>query len=70
MNENDLDTDNAGDDGLIDAATTDSDLQRLQRERDDLFERLARATTDFKNSQKRMQAEFDQRLQYANSGLI
>lgn len=43
---------------------------RLRAERDDLFERLARATAEFKNSQKRMQAEFDQRLQYANSSLI
>ncbi len=42
----------------------------LQAERDALYERLARATAEFKNSQKRMQTEFDQRLQYANSSLI
>jgi molecular chaperone GrpE len=46
------------------------DVQKLQAERDDLYERLARATAEFKNSQKRMQGEFDQRLAYANSSLI
>lgn len=42
----------------------------LRAERDDLYNRLARATADFKNSQKRLQAEFDQRSQYANQSLI
>jgi molecular chaperone GrpE len=46
------------------------DLAKLRAERDDLFERLARATAEFKNSQKRIQTEFDQRVQYANSTLI
>src|SRR5688500_159315 len=47
-----------------------ADTSKLQAERDDLFERLARATADFKNSQRRMQQEFDQRLAYANQSLI
>ncbi len=47
-----------------------NDMLQLQAERNDLYERLARATAEFKNSQKRMQGEFDQRLQYANSSLI
>src|SRR5688500_9175751 len=42
----------------------------LKAERDDLYNRLARATADYKNSQKRQQAEFDQRAQYANQSLI
>jgi molecular chaperone GrpE len=46
------------------------DVQKLQEERDDLYNRLARATAEFKNSQKRMQVEFDQQLQYANASLI
>jgi molecular chaperone GrpE len=46
------------------------DTQRLQAERDHLFDRLARATADFQNSRKRIQAEADQRLQYANANLI
>ena len=46
------------------------DVQKLQAERDELFNRLAHTTADFKNAQRRMQGEFDQRLQYANSSLI
>src|SRR3954466_15886403 len=45
-------------------------MATLKAERDDFYNRLARATADFKNSQKRMQAEFDTRLQYANQSLI
>ena len=46
------------------------DVQKLRAERDSLFERLARATADFKNVQKRLQSEADQRVQYANQSLI
>ena len=46
------------------------DAQRLQAERDDLYQRLARATADFKNTQRRIQGEADQRVQYANQSLI
>ena len=45
-------------------------MATLKAERDDYYNRLARATADFKNSQKRMQAEFDSRLQYANQSLM
>jgi len=48
----------------------DDEVQKLKAERDSLFDRLARATAEFKNSQKRSQIEMDQRLQYANSALI
>jgi molecular chaperone GrpE len=47
-----------------------ADVQRLQAERDDMYQRLARATADFKNTQKRIQSEADQRVQYANQSLI
>lgn len=47
-----------------------TDMQRLQEERDALFDRLARATADFRNAQKRLQSELDQRVQYGNSSLI
>jgi molecular chaperone GrpE len=47
-----------------------NEMIKLRTERDQLFERLARATAEFKNSQKRMESEFDQRMQYANSSLI
>ena len=46
------------------------DLNKLQKERDDLFERLARATADFQNTRKRLQTESDSRVMYANSKLI
>jgi molecular chaperone GrpE len=47
-----------------------ADFDKLKAERDMLFERLARAQADFQNSRKRLEAEADQRLQYANSQLI
>ena len=47
-----------------------NELQQLRAERDSLFERLARTTADFKNTQKRLEQESDQRMQYANSTLI
>jgi molecular chaperone GrpE len=59
----DLEDGGTGADGSI-------DLQKLQAERDDLYNRLAHTTADFKNAQRRMQGEFDQRLQFANSSLI
>ena len=46
------------------------DVARLQAERDSLFERLARVSADFQNTRKRLEADMDQRLQYANSALI
>lgn len=46
------------------------DLQSLRAERDSLYERLARATADFKNMQKRQEQEAEQRVQYANTSLI
>jgi molecular chaperone GrpE len=45
-------------------------LASLKAERDDLYNRLARATADFKNSQKRLEADFEARSQYANQSLI
>jgi len=60
-----------GDEGMGQGATaTGGDAQKLQAERDDLYQRLARATADFKNTQKRIQGEADQRVQYANQSLI
>ena len=51
-------------------ATLDSDLKKLQEDRDALFERLARVTADFKNAQKRLQHEKEQAIEYANGQLI
>ena len=52
------------------APSAGPDVQRLQAERDDFYQRLVRATADFKNTQKRIQGEADQRVQYANQSLI
>jgi molecular chaperone GrpE len=46
------------------------ELTKCRQERDDLFERLARSTAEYQNSRKRLDAETEQRLQYANSSLI
>lgn len=52
------------------ASFGDENVSKLQAERDDLFNRLARATADFQNMRKRLEAENDQRVQYANGALI
>ena len=52
------------------AAADEFSSSALQADRDSLYERLARTTADFKNAQKRLQTESDQRVQYANSSLI
>jgi molecular chaperone GrpE len=54
----------------IGAEPSDEEVAKLRAEKDSLYERLARATADFQNTRKRLEAEFDQRLQYANSALI
>jgi len=48
----------------------DDEVARLKAERDDFYNRLARTTADFKNTQRRLQDEFDQRVRYANQSLI
>jgi molecular chaperone GrpE len=47
-----------------------SEMEKLKAERDDLYNRLARATADFQNTRRRLETEMDQRMQYANSSLI
>jgi molecular chaperone GrpE len=64
------DDDGSGTQQAAPRSAAGSDAQRLQAERDDLYQRLARATADFKNTQKRLQGEADQRVQYANQSLI
>ena len=47
-----------------------TEFDKLRAERDMLYEKLARAQADFQNSRKRLEAESDQRLTYANASLI
>jgi molecular chaperone GrpE len=58
------------DESQSDDRSESNEMIKLRTERDQLFERLARATAEFKNSQKRLETEFDQRMLYANSSLI
>lgn len=48
----------------------DADLAKLQGERDILFQQLARVQADFANAKKRLEAERDQHVQFANSTLL
>jgi molecular chaperone GrpE len=59
-------------DSAAPAAGSDNsaELQKLQAERDQLYERLVRDTAEFRNSTKRLNAEMETRLQFANSSLI
>jgi molecular chaperone GrpE len=52
------------------AADAPVDVQKLQADRDSLYDRLARTTADFRNAQRRLEQEKEQALQYANSALI
>ncbi|HEY7090404.1 MAG TPA: nucleotide exchange factor GrpE [Tepidisphaeraceae bacterium] len=47
-----------------------ADVKKLRAERDELYDRLARVTADFQNARKRLEADMEQRMAYANSGLI
>ncbi len=59
------------DEGADEVATSgESDVQRLQAEKDDLYQRLARVTAEFQNSRKRLETEMEQRMEYANANLI
>src|SRR5437762_13442059 len=62
---------NSPDSGSDQAIQQDlNELEKVIAERDALFERLARATADYQNSRKRLEADLEQRAQYANSTLI
>jgi len=52
------------------ASAADSELEECRRERDQLFQRLARIQADFQNSRRRLEADIEQRLQFANAQLI
>src|SRR5687768_8643102 len=56
----------AGDAGAV----LEADLQKLQEERNILFEQLARVQADFRNAQKRLEADKQQAIQFANARLI
>jgi molecular chaperone GrpE len=51
-------------------ASAEAEIENLRAEKASLFERLARAQADFQNTRKRLENDFEQRLQYANSELL
>ena len=72
MNDNEPTPENS-DDIVTDINPTDvleSDLRKLQSERNSLFEQLARVQADFRNAQKRLEADKQLSIQFANSKLI
>jgi molecular chaperone GrpE len=62
--------DNTRDESADPSADGRTELDKVRRERDQLFERLARIQADFQNSRKRLETDIEQRLQYANAQLI
>lgn len=52
------------------AGAGSNDLIEARAQRDDALNRLARVQADFTNARKRLEADAEQRLQYANSTLI
>ena len=50
--------------------TDSNELTKLRNERDQLYQSLARAQADFQNSRRRLEADKEQAVQYANSSLI
>jgi molecular chaperone GrpE len=60
----------AGEEAELGSEADATDLKKLRAERDDLYQRLARVTADFQNSRKRLEAEMETRMQYANANLI
>lgn len=51
-------------------AQDENELIRLEVERNDLYNKLARAQAEFQNARKRLEADKEQAVQYANSSLI
>jgi len=47
-----------------------AEIDNLRAEKQGLFEQLARAQADFSNSRRRLEADADQKLQYANQDLV
>ena len=54
----------------VDTESDSNDILKLQAERTDLFNKLARAQAEFQNARRRLEADKEQAVQYANSSLI
>jgi molecular chaperone GrpE len=56
--------------GADTAEAPGGELEKLKQERDSLYERLARTTADFQNARRRLEADKEQALAYANGALL
>src|SRR2546421_2917451 len=56
--------------GVAGSDNADNDLPRLKAERNDLYNKLARAQAEFQNARKRLESDKEQSVQFANSSLI
>jgi molecular chaperone GrpE len=61
-------TDNSAGDEAVPGDS--NEITKLRAERDQLYQSLARAQADFQNSRRRLEADKEQAVQYANSALI
>lgn len=52
------------------SGSAEGEIEALRVEKQALFEKLARVQADFANSRRRLEADFDQRMAYANQTLI
>lgn len=66
----DLADNEIGEEAVVPDRGDSNDFIKVRAERDQLYERLARAQADFANSRRRLEADKEQALQFANSTLI
>jgi molecular chaperone GrpE len=70
MTEEEFEDDQATDETDVPEVDESNDVIRLKAERDDLFNKLARAQAEFQNARRRLEQDKEQAVQFANSTLI
>src|SRR6478609_1654568 len=72
INDDDNQTEDLTDNSAADEAVPgdSNEITKLRAERDQLYQSLARAQADFQNSRRRLEADKEQAVQYANSTLL
>jgi molecular chaperone GrpE len=72
INDDENQANDLADNGAADEAVPgdSNEMTKLRTERDQLYQSLARAQADFQNSRRRLEADKEQSVQYANSTLI
>lgn len=70
MTEEEFEDDQATDETDVPEVDDSNEVLRLKAERDDLFNKLARAQAEFQNARRRLEGDKEQAVQFANSTLI